>query len=253
MACQLGQTDTDDTAFVRARASGLSGSSKPPKNPRGFATSTVLHSKWTAWNRQNWDCSTYGMFYRSGPAVEPGHIRSQEGEPTSKQLQKLAKQIKNKGPCVVLWDRPPHFIAKDITGGEAAAARSQFRQLLDGPTGMFNGQAVLFIGTTNQFAKLEPDMVSRAQVLQFQLPIEAAASADIERHATHLSKDQQWACKKENHLLLLLIGIYHASMSEDKITLYSRPAPCTTRTGMEQLPEWCKLGWGSCSACGYQE
>ena len=118
------------------------------------------------------------------------------------------KQIKNKGPCVVLWDRPPHFIAKDITGGEAAAARSQFRQLLDGPTGMFNGQAVLFIGTTNQFAKLEPDMVSGAQVLQFQLPIEAAASADIERHATHLSKDQQWACKKENHLLLLLIGIY---------------------------------------------
>ena len=103
--------------------------------------------------------------------VEPGHIQSQEGKPISKQLQKLAKQIEQKGPCVVLFDEIDHLIAKDITGGEAAAARSQFRQLIDGPTGMFNGQAVLFLGTTNQFAKLEPDMVSGLKfcILNFQL------------------------------------------------------------------------------------
>ena len=122
--------------------------------------------------------------------VEPGHIQGQDSQPTSKLLQQLAVQIRDKGACVVLFDEIDHLIARDIEGGEATAARSQFRQLIDGPSGLLDGQPVIFIGTTNQFHKLEPDMVSRAQVLHFDLPTAAAAAQDIARHAKHLDQKQ---------------------------------------------------------------
>eukprot|EP00438_Fugacium_kawagutii_P032894 Skav234336 [mRNA] locus=scaffold306:432720:433718:+ [translate_table: standard] len=186
--------------------------------------STILHLKFSQWtfspkefaefSNKYSDLSAHArqrppFFILSGPAgtgkteiaqrvarfmgvslviVEPGHIQCQEGEPTSKRLQRLADQIKKTAPCVVLFDEIDHLTAQDLPGGEAEAARSQFRQLVDGPTGVLNGRSVLIIGTTNKLEKLEPDMVSRAQVLHFQLPDITAASKNIERHARHLLK-----------------------------------------------------------------
>lgn len=124
--------------------------------------------------------------------VEPGHIHGHDSGDTASRLQKLAQQIKDKISVVVLFDEVDNLISIDNDD----AVRSQFRQLVDGPTDYFADCNVLFIGTTNQLDRIQKDVVSRAEVIHMPHQTQEDRANHIGHLDNHLAEDQRYVLAK---------------------------------------------------------
>eukprot|EP00732_Lithocolla_globosa_P001633 Lithocolla_globosa_v1_NODE_848_length_3191_cov_22.651786.p1 type:complete len:445 gc:universal NODE_848_length_3191_cov_22.651786:1906-572(-) len=120
--------------------------------------------------------------------VEPGNITGKSAGETCLKLLQLRKQIQEVRSCVVLFDEIDSLLHREMT---PLQVRTQFRQLVEGPTNFMKGCNVMFVATTNDIECLDSDVVARATMI---IPFPSqftheAFSQLLSLHAKHLSKN----------------------------------------------------------------